>query len=537
MDRLTRLLALHRRPNERLQAPSGRLTSSFTITHPGEPKDVPIYLSCEDAALWTGASITLSLKDGREVSLRPAAKEPFAVARLPPLTKLTATMMGTSEVMPVTLTLRGSAAFVEFRRQPAVTSDIALPKGTVLLDGRGFGGPNAGATFDFGIDYRGLPTRSQAVPPVLVVIVRGPGLAAPSVTLEILPADRGSIWTETRMVAFNGMLEFAPPPGSYVVNAHAPGAEPKSEQVVIQAGHCVTVEIAFPGSPHEWLVAATIMGLIDADLPAETDSMPTIEVAGQGFKVGLDLSTDPIAGALFDVPEVAADARFSRRDIAFVRRHRWGLAFLSVRSGDRAELAVVPHTLETSAGDSGWSVQLLAKRPSGRGSPMAHVVVESHDWMSLLGYLTRRDFVSAKALLDGSDYMRAFKEKRLNPIAATAAALVAVSLADPAQDAFWDDWLENLSEMFPDLPDGPIIWGRRLLTRARGAAEIDKARRLLMEGFDRGAPVFSLSADWLARSLESLPGEDADLIARRATARRFVQRVDPQQPFTVIRVR
>ncbi|HEY8610170.1 MAG TPA: caspase family protein [Roseomonas sp.] len=546
IDRLTRLLALHRLPGERLQAPSGRVTSSFTITHPGEPKEVPIYFSCENAALWKDASIILSPEHGSELSVRPQPNDPFAVARLPPLTKLMAKMVSTTEMQPVALTLRGSAAFVEFRQRSAVTS-VVVPGGIADLPaGKAVRRPGAvDPPFNFDLEVKRLVLqgRSHPVLPVLVVFVRGPYSTAPSVSLEILSTDSGSKSVKKHVSAFNTASEFMLRSGEYVVTARAPGADPRSEQVVVQEGRRVTVEFKFPTPPHKWLVAATIMGLIDIDVPAKSSTkLLGVAVNGRGQEMRLDLSKDAGVGTPFDVREAIADARFRRLDIKVARRRREDPVFqrplfLSVRSGDRAELAVVPHTPETLRGDQAWSVHLLLQHSSEQHAPLAHVVVESDRWMSLLGFLTKRDFVSAKAVLEASEYLEALERKLANPIAATAAALVAVGLADPAADKLWDPWLHNLSNWFPCLPDGPIILGRRLLTRARSAKQVAEARRWLLMGFDRGAPFFSLSADWLARSLESLPGSDAELMERRVTARRFAQLVDPQQPFTVIRVR
>ena len=65
--------------------------------------------------------------------------------------------------------------------------------------------------------------------------------------------------------------------------------------------------------------------------------------------------------------------------------------------------------------------------------------------------------------------------------------------------------------------------------------QFEQAKARFLEGFSRGAPLYSLSADWLARGLESLPDEKA-LEAPRRAARAFANRVDSTQAFTVIRL-
>jgi hypothetical protein len=87
-----------------------------------------------------------------------------------------------------------------------------------------------------------------------------------------------------------------------------------------------------------------------------------------------------------------------------------------------------------------------------------------------------------------------------------------------------------------DLPDGPIVLGRRLLMRARTEQQVAAARKWFVEGFRRGVPFYSLAVDWLARGLESIPGDDADLVRMQRAARHLSGGIDPTHAFTVVRV-
>lgn len=71
--------------------------------------------------------------------------------------------------------------------------------------------------------------------------------------------------------------------------------------------------------------------------------------------------------------------------------------------------------------------------------------------------------------------------------------------------------------------------------RARTDEQIAHARRCFEEAFRRGVPFYSLSVDWLARGLESLPGDDETLTRMQRVARHLSGRIDPTRTFTVIR--
>ena len=216
--------------------------------------------------------------------------------------------------------------------------------------------------------------------------------------------------------------------------------------------------------------------------------------------------------------------------------------FAAIKKGDRHGLAVVP-TLGAKPGDAdspgGWTPYILIDRTAALEQMMSTVIVEDSVWAGLLGFIASRDMIMGEKLLESGlekAAVSALAGKRQNPLAALAGALVAVAASSADVDKRWEPWLRNLAASFPGLPDGPIVLGRHLLTRARNAEQIAEARKWLFEGFDRGVPVYSLCVDWLARGLESLGGDDDELKDRKLAARRLADRVDPTRAFTVIRL-
>lgn len=261
---------------------------------------------------------------------------------------------------------------------------------------------------------------------------------------------------------------------------------------------------------------------------------------GQPGYVTVDLAFEAPPSPVSKVPVVADDDRFLRLGIESAGNggQESRVPFVRIECAGRVEFAVLPG-LELLGRSDAWHPYVVVDRAARASEPLASVVVESKIWEGLLGFLGSRDIAAGNQLLDDRlqrNAVEAIADKVGNPFAAVAGALMAVAASSPDFEKRWDPWLRNLAAWFPGLPDGPIILGRRLLMRARNAQDIAAARTQFVEGFRRGAPVFSMSADWMARGFESLPGDDAELLDLRARARRLANRIDRKRPFTVIRV-
>jgi Caspase domain len=168
-------------------------------------------------------------------------------------------------------------------------------------------------------------------------------------------------------------------------------------------------------------------------------------------------------------------------------------------------------------------------------------VVDTRQWSGLLAFLARRDFELSGVVLDdlvgtdagNMDIRNALLQKVENPMAAVAAALVAVATGRLAQLKIPEQWLRNLTNWFPQLPDAPVILARHLMSKGEaGRAEV-KAQ--LLEAYRRGVPLFSLSVDWLAQGLAGF-ADDPEAAVPAGTIRRFAQLCDPTRTFTVLRI-
>lgn len=168
------------------------------------------------------------------------------------------------------------------------------------------------------------------------------------------------------------------------------------------------------------------------------------------------------------------------------------------------------------------------------------ISVQDRRWFGLLeflasGRLSLTGEMSAQ-VLGKDDPMDALYGKRKGPLAAAAGGIVLVSRAESSEKQEWDQWLENLSNWFPGIPDGPILLGYRRVQQAKDENDVKSAYAILREAIARGIPFFSACIRMLALALAQISEEipEAEELRRQIAA--VSTRVDPDQPFTVIRV-
>lgn len=171
-----------------------------------------------------------------------------------------------------------------------------------------------------------------------------------------------------------------------------------------------------------------------------------------------------------------------------------------------------------------------------------HLTISVHDrrWFGLLEFLASGRLSRAGNLLDqvlgNHEPEQALYGKVKGPLVAVAGGIVLIARAPSTDVQPWDQWLENLSNWFPGIPDGPILLGCRRLQQATNPGELLAAFDHLREGIERGLPFFSASIRMLSLALSQIGPEivAADVLGRYIAP--VSARVDPNQPFTVIRL-
>ncbi len=529
VDKIDRLLALHRLPGEKAQTPSGRHSGSFNITCPGESEDVPVYISLQDAKDWAESVITIVPTPGNSVTIEGAENEPpFQVLRFPALTQLQVIARKNNvNFARATGKTRAPAVFMELKKEQE--------------------------QFGIGVDRQLRRTRSIEPIAEIRVILVGWSISGAACVAEIVSRENAADCRMRFVFTNNNQISATVSPGEYTITLRTPNGRVQTCDVTAEMNHSVAVQFLLEASPHEWLASAVAVGAIrdiatrDVTPDKGVQAPAPVTATINGFvEIGLARHASPVQ--LPRIAEERDDGRLMRfgivhPDPAFTIHDegpRGRPLFAHIAVGAREELAVIPSLgSEGQLTEGGWRPYVVVDRRAPPDAAMSSVIVEDRVWSGLLGFLASRDMATGNTLIDsgmGQAAVRAMLDKASNSLAATAGALVAVAGSNPRVEKLWDPWLRNLANWFPGLPDGPIILARRLLIRARNAEDVTEARKWYLDGYRRGVPVYSLSVDWLARGLESITGEDPNFAEERLAARGLANRVDPTYAFTVIRI-
>ena len=224
---------------------------------------------------------------------------------------------------------------------------------------------------------------------------------------------------------------------------------------------------------------------------------------------------------------------------------------------DKTFIACIPHSWRVSPSNRPANVRaVVSGEPKDPSRLSLRVVVDDPSVTSILGFLQSGDLDSAERLIRKSvEYLY---NKELNPYAAAAAtyALVhapgAVDLSEP-----WPQWVRNLSNWYPDIPDGPILLSTLLLQRGAGEESVGRpgstpdqnrpgfheCRKLLLRAVCCGPPIYRLGLKLLAENIDIVRSLERELesptreLDRAAELVRWMSlRVDTSQPFTVMRI-
>jgi hypothetical protein len=132
---------------------------------------------------------------------------------------------------------------------------------------------------------------------------------------------------------------------------------------------------------------------------------------------------------------------------------------------------------------------------------------------------------------------RMISEKEQNPLAACAAAYVGLATLSGTEFPKWVNWLTNVNDWFPWLPDGAIVHAIYLLKTARSKEDLDAASKAFVTGYERGIPYYATGVQQLLQGLYVFRSRDKKIDEMYKKVSSVALRVDPDQTFTVIGVR
>lgn len=216
--------------------------------------------------------------------------------------------------------------------------------------------------------------------------------------------------------------------------------------------------------------------------------------------------------------------------------HRW---WAVVDAEDMTEIASIPRPWQDDAMEQPARLDILVDSADRALSARTTLTVHDTTLGGLLAYLGRGHLGAARPLLDSLNHEglieRTIQGKRRNPLGACAAAYVGLAVFPPEERERWDNWLPNMMNWFPWLPDGAIVHARRIIQRPRNSMERQEALAALKESYARGIPYFTAGVMHLRDSLLLYAKKDSEARQMLETVSRLATRIDPGQAFTVLR--
>jgi len=153
-----------------------------------------------------------------------------------------------------------------------------------------------------------------------------------------------------------------------------------------------------------------------------------------------------------------------------------------------------------------------------------------------LGYMARGALQSAVKFVDPEFAQSMLYDKWLNPLGAAAGGYMLLGTDRSNKTQPWHQWIQNLMNNFPWLPDGAIQCGWFWLSREPSPENRAKARQALVTAYNRGLPYYSVGLQWLLDGLTLLGDDDTEAAAMARSVQKIAWRVNTSQPFNSLRL-
>jgi hypothetical protein len=195
-------------------------------------------------------------------------------------------------------------------------------------------------------------------------------------------------------------------------------------------------------------------------------------------------------------------------------------------------VASLPLPWTAMRGQYASAAQLMVRMDPRQHDIRIGVLVDDPDFAPMAGLMTASTLSKAAvAVYQARDLLFG---KMLHPLGAAAGGYVLLSAGDRDDDS-WHDWIDNLANWFPDIPDGAILKASLRLRFPKSRSSAEEARSSLLEAFERGIPYYSAGVSWLLDGLTQF-ADDPAVGERLKMVHRVALRLDLSQAFTVIRV-
>ena len=375
-----------------------------------------------------------------------------------------------------------------------------------------------------------------------VEITTGPRVSTFAVeqgaVLNIIPLTPGATPRQGMLVASGGTTTHKQmEPGHYLFQVDLPSGESVSEEVElsVKQSQPIRVELFSKQSPHEWLSWQQL----NADLTHDAQSSPVRgilasypqPVRGDSDVGGLSLATiqmsidldrgttaqfapvlefintgtvpKDLPDAVLDQNLINHDEQFSlygwfQNDHSYRQAPQFGtridryFALVEHETGLR-ELAILP--IPWSQDDSQCGIELLVSRFPDLQGPRARLTVQDSRLGAMLTYLSRDALANAQLFVDSilhdQNWMEILYFKKSNPLAAAGAGYVLMqTFSDFDHDQPWYEWLDNLCNWFPWLPDGAVLMALLRMAHRKRSGTSAEVIDHIDQAMSRGIPYY-----------------------------------------------
>lgn len=395
-------------------------------------------------------------------------------------------------------------------------------------------------------------------------------------TLRHVAAENGEAVTRGRRIELtipanrgNSVRQVNVEPGRWRVEATLPSGEVISEEVAVATGENLPVTLhSAEHSPHEWLGLQYLVGNVegaetlrqfhdkppdapqtlppkDAILPPDVDSAgrrarasiepPTMQTSqNQGVLRAAEawtniLSPDPgTVSSCAPTWEDSNEATWLYQIADAAQQRQFGYVDWL---GERFAVSL-PLPWQGVGNYQPVPVQVMVHMEPRQYDIRIGVIVEDPDFAPMAGLMTASTLPKAVvAVRQARDLLFGKME---HPLGAAAGGYVLLAAGDREDDS-WHGWIDNLANLFPDIPDGAILKASLRLRFPKSESSAEEARASLLDAFDRGIPYYSAGVSWLLDGMTQF-ADDPAVADKMKLVHRVALRLDVTQAFTVARI-
>jgi len=354
-------------------------------------------------------------------------------------------------------------------------------------------------------------------------------------------------------------------PGNYLVEALLPSGDILSQEAATKEGQFPEVDLQGEHSAHEWHSLHNLLGNVEAgdsyyrsyDRVKEWSSLdvwalrnPPPELRSgtpEGSRAWQSLvkwTAKGSAQAMDDIgPSLEVSLPNDRDGATQVHSFRMGAEHLPkeqlprwyalAKSVKALQLVSVPAPWFNLDNSHELPVELLVRQSEG-GDLEASFSVPDLDLSTALGYMSRGALQAAAHLVDQADAVNMLFLKWTNPLGAAGGAYILLGTQPLTDTRPWHEWVRNLMNHFPWLPDGAIQYAWLQLRQGSSPENRRRAREALIKAFSRGIPYYTLGLQWMIDGLTLLGEDDKEAQRMLRSVQQVTWRADMSQTFTSI---